>query len=166
MEGESTHTEHREGFMQHRILVAEDSRETREALCQILQAAGPFAVDSAVDGRSALEQLSRNSYSVCLTDLRMPGLDGMKLIEETRRRQLPVAVIVLTGFGGLNEAVQAMRLGAVDFLTKPVDPEHLKLVIERVLRERGLQAEVAALREKLQKQFEFHNVLSKAPSMH
>ncbi len=152
--------------MQHRILIAEDSDTTREPLRLMLESAGLFQVDTVADGRSALDLLARHHYSLFLTDLRMPGLDGMKLIEEIRARQLPVAVIVLTGFGSIDEAVKAMRLGAVDFLTKPVDLEHLRLVIDRALRERGLQAELAALREKLRSQYEFQNVLSKSPRMH
>src|SRR5439155_19130370 len=96
----------------------------------------------------------------------MPGLDGMKLVEEVRTRQLPVTVIVMTGFGSIDQAVQAMRLGAYDFLTKPVDPDHLRLVIGRAVRERGLQDEVVQLRERLRNEYELHNVLSKSPRMH
>jgi DNA-binding NtrC family response regulator len=152
--------------MQHRILIAEDSETTREPLRLMLEEAEQFQVDTARDGRSALDLLSKHHYSLFLTDLRMPGLDGMKLIEEISARQLPVAVIVMTGFGSIDEAVKAMRLGAVDFLTKPVDMDHLRLVIDRALRDRGLQAELAALREELRSQYEFQNVLSKNPRMH
>ncbi len=152
--------------MQHRILIADDSEAGREPLRQMLQADGAYQVDTVADGRAALDMLTHNSYSVFLTDLRMPGLEGMKLIEELRHRQLPVAVIVMTGFGSIDQAVKAMRLGAVDFLTKPVDIDHLRLVVARVLRERGLQAEVAQLRERLRSQYEFQNVLSKSAQMH
>jgi DNA-binding NtrC family response regulator len=152
--------------MQHRILIADDTEAGREPLRQMLQADGTYQVDTVADGRAALEMLTHNSYSVFLTDLRMPGLEGMKLIEELRHRQLPVAVIVMTGFGSIDQAVKAMRLGAVDFLTKPVDIDHLRLVVSRALRERGLQSEVAQLRERLRSQFEFQNVLSKSAQMH
>jgi DNA-binding NtrC family response regulator len=152
--------------MQHRILIADDTEAGREPLRQMLQADGTYQVDTVADGRAALEMLTHNSYSVFLTDLRMPGLEGMKLIEELRHRQLPVAVIVMTGFGSIDQAVKAMRLGAVDFLTKPVDIDHLRLVVARALRERGLQSEVAQLRERLRSQFEFQNVLSKSAQMH
>ena len=151
--------------MQHRILIADDSEQTRSSLKTMLEAEG-YAVETTGDGKEALEMLLKTSYSLCLTDLRMPGMDGMKLIEEVRRRQLPVTVIVMTGYGSIDEAVKAMRLGALDFLTKPVDPDHLRIVIERALRERGLQAELAQMREKLNSQFRFQNVLSKSPSMH
>ena len=80
----------------------------------------------------------------------MPGMDGMELIEEVQKRRLPVTVIVTTGHGSIDEAVQAMRMGAYDFLTKPIDLDHLRLVVERALRERQLQDEVAILRQQLQ----------------
>jgi DNA-binding NtrC family response regulator len=152
--------------MQHRILIADDDNRCGEPLRQMLQADGTYQVDIVADGQAALDLLTRNSYSVFLTDLRMPGVEGMKLIEELRYRQLPVAIIVMTGFGSIDQAVKAMRLGAVDFLTKPVDIDHLRLVLTRVLRERGLQAEVAQLREQLRSQYEFQNVLSKSERMH
>ena len=68
----------------------------------------------------------------------MPRVDGLQLLEEVQKRRLPADVIITTGFGTVDHAVQAMRLGAVDFLTKPINLEHLKLVIQRALRERAL----------------------------
>jgi DNA-binding NtrC family response regulator len=75
-------------------------------------------------------------------------------------------VIITTGFGTIDDAVKAMRLGAADFLTKPINLEHLRLVIQRALRERALQDEVTALREQLHERFAFHSILSKSPRMH
>jgi DNA-binding NtrC family response regulator len=132
----------------------------------LLDSGGDFLVETTGDGRSALALLTAQNYSLFLTDLRMPGLDGMQLVEQVRKRQLPVTVIVMTGFGSIDQAVQAMRLGAYDFLPKPVDGEHLRLVIEKALRERGLQDEVAQLREQLRSQYEFQDILSKSPRMH
>jgi DNA-binding NtrC family response regulator len=151
--------------MRRRILVADDSQAICEQLRQLLEAGGAYQVDTTADGQSALEALSRTNYSFFLTDLRMPKLDGMRLIEEVRRRQLPVTVLVLTGYGSIDKAVQALRLGAYDFLTKPIDIEHLRLVLERAARERQLQDEIAELRDQLQRQHGFQNVLSKSPRM-
>ena len=152
--------------MARRILIAEDSEQTRRQLKTLLEADGAYEVDTAADGRAALEALQRQTYSFFLTDLRMPRLDGMKLVEEIRDRQLPVTVIVMSGFGSIAEAVQAVRLGAYDFLPKPVDMDHLRLVLERAARERGLQDEVTELREKLRREFAFADILSKSPRMH
>src|SRR4051812_3666359 len=121
-----------------RILIAEDSEPTREQLRKLLEADGAYEVQTTGNGKAALEALLEHSYSLFLTDLKMPGLDGMKLIEEIRRRGLPVTVVVMTGYGSIDHAVQAMRLGAYDFLTKPLDPDHLRLVLDRASRERGL----------------------------
>jgi DNA-binding NtrC family response regulator len=152
--------------MERRILIAEDSKTTSEQLRTLLEVGEDLAVDTVGDGKAALQALTQKSYSVLLTDLQMPHLDGMRLIESIQQRQLPVTVIVMSGYGSIDMAVKAMRMGAYDFLTKPVDVDHLRLVIERVLRERTLQDEVIQLRGKLQKQFSFHNVLSANPKMH
>ena len=125
-----------------------------------------LAVETAANGSEALQKLAEHPVSVVITDLKMPRVSGLELLEEIQKRGLHAAVIVTTGFGGVEEAVQAMRLGAADFLTKPVDVEHLKLVIARALRERALLAEVAALRQRMQEQFSFNEILSKSASMH
>jgi DNA-binding NtrC family response regulator len=152
--------------MKRRILIAEDSQRTREQLQTILRADDLYDVDVIADGAAALETLASGGYSIFLTDLKMPGLDGMQLIERLRERQIPATVIMLTGHGSVDLAVQAIRLGAYDFLTKPVDADHLRLVIERALRERGLMDELVQLREQIRKHFTFHNMVSKSPGMH
>jgi DNA-binding NtrC family response regulator len=95
----------------------------------------------------------------------MPKLGGLKLMEAINDRKLAVTVIVTTGHGGVEEAVQAMRMGAYDFLTKPADPQHLVLMVQRALRERSLQDEVVALRQELNERHSFQNVLSKSSRM-
>ena len=152
--------------MKRRMLIAEDSSQTREHLRQLLEATGNFDVDCTGDGESAREQLTQHNYSFFLTDLRMPRVDGMKLVEYVRDQKLPTTVIVMTGFGSIDQAVQAIRLGAYDFLPKPIDPDQLLLVIDRATRERQLQDEVVQLRDQLQKQFSFQNIISKSPRMH
>jgi two-component system response regulator AtoC len=151
-----------------RILIADDNDAARQQLKRLLQDEPGVAVDTTGDGSQALEMLTsaKPSYSILLTDLKMPGKDGIQLIEEIRSRDFPVTVIVMTGFGNVENAVQAMRLGAYDFLKKPIDTEHLQLVVKRALRERALQDEVLALREQTTVRFSFRNILSKSPRMH
>lgn len=153
-------------MMERRALVAEDNEVNRQQIRQVLESDPKLRVDTTSDGQQALAALTSNDYSLLLTDLRMPNLDGMHLIEEVQKRRLPVTVIVMTGFGGIDEAVQAMRLGAYDFLTKPIDPQQLRLVVQRALRERTLQDEVLLLRQQLQSRYVFHDILSKNPRMH
>ncbi len=152
--------------MKRRILLAEDSDRTRQSLKELLQADDQIEVDTADNGDEAVKALEKQNYSIGLIDLKMPGLNGMQLIEEVQKRKIPVTLIVMTGYGSINEAVQAMRLGAYDFLTKPIDMQHLRLVIDRALRDRLLHDEVAYLREQIQGRWSFHNILSKNPRMH
>jgi two-component system, NtrC family, response regulator AtoC len=148
-----------------RLLVAEDHDDARTSLQQMLQLSLGLPVDTAADGASALEMLRDKPYAVLITDLRMPKLHGLKLIEEIAAAKIPVTIIVTTGHGGVPEAVQAMRMGAYDFLTKPADPQHVCLLVERALRERELRDEVIALRRQLGEHHAFRDVLSKSPRM-
>jgi DNA-binding NtrC family response regulator len=152
--------------LQRRVLIAEDNELTRQQLKQLLETDPKIQVDTTGDGQEALQALIEHNYSIVITDLKMPHLSGMQLIEEVQKRRLPVTVIVTTGFGSIDEAVHAMRLGAYDFLTKPIEIQHLRLVMQRALRERTLQDEVANLREQLQNRYSFHDILSKNPRMH
>ena len=152
--------------MQRRILIAQDEEQTHLALKQLLESDPHIQVDSVGDGPAALKALTELNYSIFLTDLMAPDLGGMELVEEIQRRNIPVTFIVMTSHCSIDQAVQAMRLGAYDFLTKPIDMRHVRMVVQRVLRERRLQDEVANLRDQLHKQYSFHNIISKSPRMH
>jgi DNA-binding NtrC family response regulator len=149
-----------------RVLIVEDNETARKQIQVFLETDPGLCVDTAANGSDALKALNDRPYSLIVTDLKMPRVDGLQLLEEVQKRRLPADVIITTGFGTIDHAVQAMRLGAIDFLTKPINLEHLRLVIQRALRERALQDEVTALREQLHDQFAFHSILSKSPWMH
>ena len=149
-----------------RILIVEDEELARQQLQRLLQADPELQVEATGDGATALEMLAEAPYSIVITDLRMPRFDGMELIRAVQQRRLPVTVIVTTGHGSIDEAVQAIRLGAYDFLSKPIDIDHLRLVLQRALRERAMQDEIANLRAQLQSRFSFQNILSKSAHMH
>ncbi|MFO0889351.1 MAG: sigma-54 dependent transcriptional regulator [Isosphaeraceae bacterium] len=148
-----------------RVLIVEDNPDTAEGLRQTLEAALGVTVDLAADGSKALQSLKDRPYSLVVTDLRMPRISGMDLLREIQSQQMPVTVVVTTGYGSINEAVDAMRFGAYDFLSKPVDPEHLTLLVQRALRERALQDELRALRLKVKDQQSLPGVVSKNPKM-
>ncbi len=126
-------------------------------------------VDTVGDGSQALKAQPAQPaqpYSILLTDLNMPAWTASNCCKKCRNGRLPVTVIVTTGFGGVEDAVQAMRAGCFDFLTKPLDIQHLTLVVERALRERSLQDEVApqlASAVAARKRFSFQDILSKNP---
>ena len=149
-----------------RVLVVEDLPDTRASLQELLQMSLGLEVDTAEDGAAGLALLQKNTYSLVITDLQMPKLGGMKLIEAIRAKNLPVTIIVTTGHGSIKDAVDAMRMGAYDFLTKPPDPQHLCMLVQRALRERSLLDEVAALRQQLGDRHTFQNVLSRSPKMY
>jgi DNA-binding NtrC family response regulator len=149
-----------------RVLLVEDDEIAREQLQTLLQADPNLQVQALSNGELAIDELSKHPYSIVITDLRMPLCDGMDLIREVQRRGWPSTVIVTTGHGRIEEAVEAIRLGAYDFLTKPIQIDELRRVVQRALRERALQDEVALLRAELQERFSFFNILSKNPKMH
>jgi DNA-binding NtrC family response regulator len=149
-----------------RVLIVEDNELSCRQLKRLLDTDPAIEVHTASDGHKALHDLTEQDYSIVITDLRMPHLDGMELIKQIQERGLAVTVIVTTGHGSIDEAVQAIRMGAYDFLTKPVDVENLRLVVKRALRERALRDEVAYLRARLKSDYSFHTILSKNPQMH
>jgi DNA-binding NtrC family response regulator len=152
--------------VKRRVLIVEDEAEARQQLEALLGADAELHVDSTSEAGTALEWLGERNYSIVLTDLRMAGLDGMDLIREVQQRRLPVTIIAMTGDTSIHEAVEAIRLGAYDFLLKPIDLDYLRLVMKRALRERRLLDEVRHLRAQLQANYSFHNILSKNARMH
>jgi DNA-binding NtrC family response regulator len=151
--------------LSRRVLIVEDHGDTGESYKQLLEMALGVQVDLAADGAQALELLPHHPYSVVITDLRMPRVGGMKLLEEIQAKRMPVTVIVTTGHGSIEDAVQAIRMGAYDFLTKPPDPQQFCHLIERALRERTLLDELALLRSQVEQCYAFQNMLSKSPRM-
>src|SRR4051794_39649477 len=151
--------------MRKRLLIVDDDAYSSAQLRKLLES-DELSVEVVENGQDALTALSSNDYSVLVTDLRMPGMGGMELIREIANRRLMVTVIVTTAFGSIDRVVEAMRLGAYDFLTKPIDPTYLKLVMDRALKKRELQDEVLSLRQKLKETFSFHSIISKNKRMH
>lgn len=150
--------------MDRRILVVEDSELCRRQLCQMLEAPGR-EITPVDDGSSALELLIERPYSLVITDLMLPGIGGMDLIREIRARDLPVTVIVISGQPTVESAVEAMRLGAYDFVLKPFDPDRLEMLVEQALEDRRLIDEVAALNRRLRQRHAFHNIIGRSRRM-
>jgi two-component system response regulator AtoC len=150
--------------MDRRILVVDDSELLCQHLSRLLARSGR-QIKIALDGTSALEYLVEGNFSLVLTDLLLPGIDGLDLIREVRQRNLPVTVVVMTGHGSIATAVEAMKLGAYDYLQKPIDPTRLQVLVDQALEDRRISDEVQALREGLQQRFGFHNLLGRGPGM-
>jgi DNA-binding NtrC family response regulator len=151
--------------MRRKLLVVDDDPYSMAQIRKLLES-DDLSVDTASSGQEALTALSGADYSVMITDLRMPGMGGMDLIREVAQRRVGVTTIVTTAFGSIDRVVEAMRLGAYDFLTKPIDPTNLKLVMDRALKQRALQDEVLRLRQQLKENYSFNNIISRNPRMH
>ncbi len=131
--------------MKQRVLVVDDEDFVRESLVDLLESEG-FATVSASSGSQALEALETVKVSVVVSDLRMPGMDGLVLLQAAKRQASELPVILLTGAGTIADAVQAMKAGAFDFIQKPVDPEQFVVLVRRAVEHRDLVSEVKYLR--------------------
>jgi two-component system response regulator PilR (NtrC family) len=147
-----------------RILLVEDEANMVRTLAKILERKG-HVVDAAATGARALQRLSEVSYDLVITDLNMPVMDGMQLLREMHARDLHPATIVLTGHGTIQSAVEAMKLGAGDYLIKPCHPEELLLVAARLLELRELRREVKHLRRQLSQVDHFGEIIGQSPPM-
>jgi DNA-binding NtrC family response regulator len=146
------------------ILVVDDEPEMRALLCDVLQAQG-YRVMLAQNAQEALQRLGEHEYSVVLTDLRMKGMQGIALLAEVKRECPDVNVILMTAFGSVETAIQAMKQGAYDYLMKPVKTEDLLRVVERALHEAVLRREVNRLRREVHKEYSFHQIVGKSKAM-
>jgi len=146
------------------ILVVDDEEDMRSLLKDVLEERG-HKVETAANGRDALKRLAENDYAVVLTDLRMKDMQGMDLLIEVKRTYPDINVILMTGFGSVESAIEAMKQGAYDYLTKPVKTEELVLITEKALREAALRQEVSRLRREVHKEYSFHQILGKSKPM-
>ena len=148
--------------MKHRILVVEDEEKLRRVVELQLQSSG-YEVDQAGSAEEALKLTDR--ADLVLTDLRLPGMDGLELLGLLRRQDSQLPVVVMTAFGTVESAVEAMKAGANDFVMKPFSLDHLMAVIEKALEFRALRDENRVLREELGRRYSFDNIVGHSPAM-
>jgi DNA-binding NtrC family response regulator len=149
--------------MQPTLLIVDDEKNTRDGLRNALE--GEFEVYVAADIDGAMAVLESVTADVLLTDLRLGGEDGMALIEKVRKRPNPPVCIMMTAYGSVDTAVEAMRHGAYDFVTKPVNIDRLELLIKRAVRERETSRENRELRSKVQAQSTLEGMIGRSPAM-
>jgi len=130
------------------ILVVDDEKVIRDILSDFLTMEG-FLVRSVEDGAQAIKELQRRTYNLVITDLKMPNMGGLELLEEVRRRKLDVLVVIMTGFGTVETAIAAMKKGAYDYILKPFKVEEVIHIVERGLARRRIEQENTQLRELL-----------------
>ncbi|MGE5279215.1 MAG: sigma-54-dependent transcriptional regulator, partial [Deltaproteobacteria bacterium] len=131
-----------------RILVVDDDALVRRSLCEVLSFEG-YGVSGVDDAAEALRRLKEVPYDVVISDLKMPRMNGLDLLKAVRSDFPQVRVIMVTGFGSIDTAVTAMRLGAVDYITKPIIDDEIKMVIRRIAQEKKLAEENLYLRTKV-----------------
>jgi DNA-binding NtrC family response regulator len=141
-----------------RILVVEDDDAARLGLVELVRTWG-FIAEEAVDGEDALSRIDSFSPAIVLTDLVMPRRTGLELLHALKERLNDITVILLTAQGSVESAVNAMRDGAYDYLTKPVDPQRLKILLDRALERQGQRREVQALRRQLRESGTFGRIV-------
>ena len=147
------------------ILVIDDETGSRESMAIAIERGG-HDVRTFDDARKALTYLEENpGIRLVICDLRMPGMDGLEFIGEVRRREIDLGIILVTGYGSIESAVEAMRIGADDYLTKPVDLYELRKRVNNLLENRELKEEVTNLRQMLNKRYGFENIIGQSEAM-
>jgi len=150
--------------MEIRILVVDDELSMREFLAILLKREG-YLVDQADCAEKALEFLDATSYDLVISDVKMPGLDGIALLGRIKERSPDTAVLMMTAFSTAEQAVEAMKLGAYDYLAKPFKVEEVKVLVRNALEKRDLKRENQRLRREVQERFSFSGLIGKSKKM-
>src|SRR5262250_771353 len=150
--------------MHGRVLVVDDEKAMVLALNGLLSKEG-YHVETTTSGEDALSRIETGSFHVVITDLSMNGVGGMEVLEHARRVDPDVAVIMITAYGSEKIAVQAMKLGAVDYLAKPFENDEVRVVVRRVIETVQLRADHRRLLEQVQGDFGFEQLVGRSPSM-
>lgn len=141
-----------------KVLIIDDSPEILTLFSGFLKEEG-FEVDISPDGASGISKIEKKFYDIVLTDLRMPGTDGMEVLKYVLENSPDSICIILTGYGTVKNAVEAIKLGAFDYLTKPVKTDEILLTFKRALEYRNLKRENINLRKQLKKKYRFENII-------
>lgn len=147
-----------------RILVVDDEDIIRESLSFVLKKEG-YYVQEAENGKAAYNKLLEESFDLVVTDLEMPEMKGIELLEEIKKLNIQTAVIIITAFGSLDTAIIALRNGASDYLLKPIEFDELLIKIKRLFEVRTLILENRLLRKEIQRNFDFENIIGKSPAI-
>ncbi|MBI5410683.1 MAG: sigma-54-dependent Fis family transcriptional regulator, partial [Nitrospirae bacterium] len=146
------------------VLIIDDEPLMRLSMLDALKAVG-FEVRAASTGQEGREVLSKDTFDIVITDLRLPGMDGLELLQLCKQRSLRMEVIVITAHGSVETAVEAMKRGAYDYITKPFSMDELLLIVDRVTKVLALRQENVLLRDELEGKFSFQGILGKNQEM-
>jgi DNA-binding NtrC family response regulator len=146
------------------VLIVEDHDRLREQLGQFYEQEG-YRVSTAVSGEEGIEKLGQEKFSIVVSDIKMPGIDGFQLARHVREKYPDTDIILITAFGHIKQAVEAMKLGASDYITKPFQPEAIRLVSQKLIEKRRLLDEVRELRQRVHDGYSLEDIVSKSPRM-
>jgi len=141
------------------ILVIDDDRIILDSLCEFLTLEG-FQTSGSESLKGALDKLQKNSYSLVITDINLPDGDGFELLDTVKRNYPQTVVIAITGYGTIEGAVKAIKLGAYDYLTKPIIDDELRLAVEKAIKQQSLMSENERLRSQLEQKYRLENIIS------
>jgi len=147
-----------------KILVVDDETPSREALGLLLKSAG-FEITGAATGHEAFELLTAGSFDIVITDLFLPDLNGIDILKRVKALSPAMEVILITGHASAETAVRAMKEGAFDYITKPLNLDELRMIIDKALEKRRLLSENVYLKKQLRDKFEFANIIGSSPAM-
>src|SRR3990172_11652497 len=147
-----------------RILVVDDEIIVCESCQRILEEEG-YEVEIALSGKEAFEKMKEHPHDLVITDLKMPGIDGMEVLKVVRKEYPDTIVIMITGFSTVETAVEAMKLGAFDYIPKPFTPDEVSIVMKKAIEKKSLLLENIYLRQELQEKYGFHNIVGKSKKM-
>ncbi len=147
-----------------KILLVEDKDSLRQMLSTAMRKAG-YVVEEASDGDAAAKKIRRQPYQLVLTDLRLPSLSGLEILKIQKEVDSTIPVLLMTAYGTIEEAVEAMKQGAFDFIPKPVDISHLLLLIDRALEQRRLLIENVLLKEEFQRAYGIPTIIGESPAI-
>jgi two-component system response regulator HydG len=147
-----------------KVLIAEDDSEMLALVCEHLESEGHTVMGTS-RGADAISQLRTGVFDILLTDLRMPDVDGIEVLRRAREHQPELPVILITAFGSIETAIQAIRQGAYDYITKPFAMEEISLLIRKALEERRLREENRRLREEVAGRYRLHNLFGASAAM-
>jgi DNA-binding NtrC family response regulator len=150
--------------MKGRLLVVDDEEIVIQSCVRILSGDG-FQIDKAHDGLEALRSISENDYDVIILDIKMPKMNGMEVLKRVKEAHPDIEVIMITGLHEIETAVQGMKLGAFDYLSKPFDPEELGLVVARAFERRALLQENLSLKSEVSARYRFENIIGSSSQM-
>ncbi len=148
----------------HNILLVDDEKNILKVVSLTLRDCG-YGVDTVLSAEEALEKLHQNSYDLLITDLKLPGMTGIDLMVKARSGNADLPVIMITAFGSIENAVDAMKQGAFNYLTKPVNPDELLAVVSAAIEKYELKRENLTLRSELKQKYTFSNIIGKSPVM-